>query len=84
MDGSRIVSAAVDGTIRQWDAQTGDELLRIHNFANERATSWGAIEYPNDPARAKLISHGPQAWRFFGRLVRNAEGQPEMWPVDLP
>jgi WD40 repeat protein len=66
-DGSRIVTGSVDGTVRVWDAESGDELrvLRCHE---------GILS-------AALSTDGRQVATAYGD-VTTGEGSAQIWDVE--
>ena len=38
-DGLRVVSASIDGTVRVWDAESGDELRRFDGHPHQQSHS---------------------------------------------
>lgn len=60
-----MLSASADQTLRLWDAATG------------RQVGWQAYHYPDGgeftvtPDHRRILSHGPNAWRYVRWEVRD-------------
>jgi len=82
-DGTQLLSGGTDGTLRLWDATTG-ELLRIHAIQNAPWPGHAVWE----PHRNRVISWSGNAWRWLRWLATDANGQPDPLPLetyaDLP
>ena len=76
-DGTRLLSAGDDGTLRLWDAQTG-ELLRIHAIS-DRGYEGHAVW---DPHTDRLIEACGDAWRWLAWVRRGPDNVPERLPLE--
>jgi hypothetical protein len=73
-DGSRVVSVGSDGTIRLWNATTGEELIVIHTFADDQRAIF---------INGELASCIPGAWRWMGWLAPDpTTGQLTRYPAE--
>jgi WD40 repeat protein len=74
-DGKRIVSASDDGTIRTWHAATGQEIApTLYHFAQ----GWASLDHQNN----RILACSPDAWRYLGWIVPDANGMPEWLPAE--
>jgi hypothetical protein len=71
-DGTRIATASFDGTVKLWDAATGQEVLTL------RGHTVGVLCVAFSPDGAKLVSGGHDTLA----VVWDATGLPEAIPAD--
>lgn len=77
-DGQRAISSSKDGTFRLWDAETGQQVgWQAHHFP-DGGTFSVTVDKPQ-----RIISHGPNSWRYIRWEVRNEQGELDLLPSDL-
>ena len=76
-DGRSLISAGDDGTLRVWDAATG-ECRRIHLHAAQGAAAW-------EPGTQRLLHASGRAWRYLRWAGTDPDtGRPAVWPLECP
>jgi uncharacterized protein YjbI with pentapeptide repeats len=73
-DGRQVVSAGNDGTVRLWDARTG-ELLRVTATSPQGHCVW-------TPSDNRIIEARGDAWRWMGWLDHDENGMPTRLPLE--
>lgn len=74
-DGARLLSAGDDGSLRLWDAASG-ELLRVYALLPDDSYAvWEAREQ-------RIVALGGEAWRWLGWQLRDDDGQPTLLPLE--
>ena len=73
-DGARVLSAGDDGTLRLWDARTGEQM-RIHAFSDDGWAVW-------NPRENRLIEAAGDAWRYLHWRLRGVEGIDALLPLE--
>ena len=76
-DGTRLLSAGYDGTLRLWDAASGT-LLRIQAIGDRQAPGHAVW----DPNTNQLIKASGDAWRWLFWVRTGADGWPEPLPLE--
>jgi WD40 repeat protein len=79
-DGSRIVTASTDGTVKWWDATTGAEVLALKTGGNKRASS---ASFSADGSRIVTLGDGIKIWDAspINRKAPAAKATPKAAPA---
>lgn len=79
-DGSRVVSAGDDGTVRVWEVATG-ECVRAHGvIVSDEFGAYGEAVW--DPRTNEVLLATGDAWRCLIRIPRDAPDWSDWRPVD--
>jgi WD40 repeat protein/DNA polymerase III delta prime subunit len=75
LDGTRLATAANDGTVRLWDLEEKRCLRVWHLLPDDEYAVF-------DPERMAPIAASPRAWRYFDTRVKYANGRMQMLPAE--
>lgn len=73
LDGTRLATAANDGTVRLWDLEEKRCVRVWHLLPDDEYAVF-------DPERMAPIAASPRAWRYFDTRVKYANGRVQMLP----
>lgn len=65
-DNSRVLSSGADGTLREWDANSGTLLKTIVTGPGQQCA---VVDFPGN----RILHATPEAWRLLGREVFDPE-----------
>jgi hypothetical protein len=68
------VSGGADGTLRLWDARTGEQM-RIHALSDNGWAVWS-------PRENRLIEAAGDAWRYLHWRLHDVEGIDALLPLE--
>ncbi|MCF6260537.1 MAG: pentapeptide repeat-containing protein [Gammaproteobacteria bacterium] len=75
-DGKQLLSASRDGTLRRWHCHSGQMAQPVIR-PSEKA--WVVI----DEEQNRVISCGPEAWRYLGWVGKDENGELRRYPAEI-
>jgi len=75
-DGKQLISASDDGTLRRWHRHSGQMLQPVTRPSGK---AWAVI----DEEQNRVISCGPEAWRYLGWVGKDENGELRRYPAEI-
>jgi len=75
-DGKQLLSASEDGTLRQWHCHSGQMIQPVIRPSGK---AWAVI----DEEQNRVISCGPEAWRYLGWVGKDENGELRRYPAEI-